>query len=73
MLLLYLAFYLYFISDKRKLAEAVNDADYLTATSMLYSHWRYLTHWAYFDYARYEEDDAEIFKAIIERIFELSK
>lgn len=60
-------------SDKRKLAQAVNDVDYLTATSMLHSHWRYLTHWAYFDHARYEDDDAEIFKAIIERIFELSK
>ncbi len=60
-------------SDKQKLEEAVKDVDYLTATSMLFSHWRWLTHWAYFDYARYEEDDAEIFKAIIERIFELSK
>ena len=59
-------------NDKWKIKKAVEDVDYLTATSMLYSQWRWLTHWAYMDYCRYE-DDTEFFKAVLERIFELSK
>ena len=45
--------------------------DYSTATSLLISKWRYITHWSYMDYQ--QEKDLPFFKAVIERIFELSE
>jgi len=57
-------------NDYLKIKQEIKDIDYLTATSILISQWRYLTHWAYFDYVRYE-DDKHFFKAVLERIFEL--
>lgn len=59
-------------NDRQRITEVIKDVDYLTATSMLFSQWRYLTHWAYMDYCRYEED-TEFFKSVLEKIFELSK
>lgn len=58
--------------NKEKLRAVIDKVDFLTATSMLFSQWRYLTHWAYVDYCRYEKD-TEFFKLVLERIFEVSK
>ncbi len=54
----------------QKIKDTIKDLDYLTLTSTLFSKWRYLTHWAYMDYCRYE-DNIYFFKAVIERIFDL--
>ena len=49
----------------------LNITDYSTATSLLISKWRYITHWSCMDYQ--QEKDLPFFKAVIERIFELSE
>lgn len=59
------------ITDYNQLKKMLKHTDYSTATSLLISKWRYITHWSYMDYQ--QEKDLPFFKAVIERIFELSE
>ena len=59
------------ITDYKQLKKMLKHTDYSTATSLLISKWRYITHWSYMDYQ--QEKDLPFFKAVIERIFELSE
>ena len=59
------------ITDYNQLKKMLKHTDYNTATSLLISKWRYITHWSYMDYQ--QEKDLPFFKAVIERIFELSE
>ena len=55
------------ITDYNQLKKMLKHTDYSTATSLLISKWRYITHWSYMDYQ--QEKDLPFFKAVIERIF----
>ena len=59
-------------NDYLQVYTAVQDLDYLTATSLLFSEWRWVTYWAYIDGCHFEYH-TEFFKALLEKIFELCK
>ena len=56
-------------NDYELIKQAVSDIEYPVVTAMMFSKWRQMTHW---DYSYDIDKNNNFFKAILERIFELS-
>jgi len=55
--------------DYEQIENAMEDIDYKTAGTLLFSKWRYLTHWTQYTC---DEKERTFFKAVLERMFELT-